>query len=29
MTIDNLVKNYGTTNYNGKKYVLVQQAYID
>lgn len=29
MTIENLVKNYGTTNYNGKTYVLVQQAYID
>lgn len=29
MTIDNLIKNNGSTIYNGKTYVLIQQAYID
>ena len=29
MTIEKMSKDNGTTNYNGKIYVLVQQAYID
>lgn len=29
MKIEDIVKNNGTVNYNGKTYALTQQAYID